>query len=379
MTDAKEMPVRLTQTLSSALRLPHSHRGSAGAKPIIALVVALTFAGAAVWGWKLMWKSAGEQRVSKEATPSPNASGQTSPAEQVPRVADQGKIDEVLQAAASRAQVSDWAGAEVILREAARTYPGVPRIHQTFAECLLQAGKRPDALEQYEKAIAAGEPDADLLTIAGTVASSVGKPQRAIELYRQATVKSPEKGEAFLLLGQVQMKHATLDEAKASLLQAGRLITDRGVIWGTLAEIGLRENKLQLAEQYIVKARQIEPNMLDWRLIEARLRNRLNQPEKSVAILGGLSETELLQRRTARLLSESMSMMGEKREAMELLCRASEANLSDAELAMDAAAASERAGDTVRAIKMAERATNATDEKVKSAANTLLTRLRNSK
>lgn len=371
--------MRLTQTLSSALGLPHSHRGSAGAKPIIALVVALTVAGAAVWGWKMMWKSAVEQRVSKEATPSPNASGQTSPAEQVPRVADQGKIDEVLQAAASRAQVSDWAGAEVILREAARTYPGVPRIHQTFAECLLQAGKRPDALEQYEKAIAAGEPDADLLTIAGTVASSVGKPQRAIELYRQATVKSPEKGEAFLLLGQVQMKHATLDEAKASLLQAGRLITDRGVIWGTLAEIGLRENKLQLAEQYIVKARQIEPNMLDWRLIEARLRNRLNQPEKSVAILGGLSETELLQRRTARLLSESMSMMGEKREAMELLCRASEANLSDAELAMDAAAASERAGDTVRAIKMAERATNATDEKVKSAANTLLTRLRNSK
>ncbi len=368
-----EMPVRLNVVPFSQQNRFGMHRSGSATRPLIAMVVVLLLFAGAVWGWRTLWTSAAAQRVSQDP---PVPTDVTAAPDAASRLADQGKIDEVLQAAAARGQVGDWAGAEIILREAARTYSGVQRVHQTLAECLLQAGKRADALEQYEKAITSGEADADLFTMAGTIASSVGKPQRAIELYKQASVKSPEKGEAFLLLGQVQIKHATLDEAKASLLQAGRLMTDRGVIWGTLAEIGLRENKLQLAEQYIAKARAIEPNMLDWRLIEARLHNRLNQPEKSVAVLGGLSESELLQKRTARLLAESLGMMRQQRQAMDLLCRASQANPADAELALDAAIACERANDSSRAIQMAQRAAETTDEKVKAAATSMLSRLR---
>lgn len=365
-----------------------TRRGTALPKPVIALGSIVLLVAGAVWAWKWLWNSAGEQRlevISAAASDSAAGSGSGAGAKNdgaAPAVRDEAKLEEVLKAAADRAQVSDWKTAEVILSAATQTYAGMRRVHQAYAECLLQSGKRPEALEQYEKAITstdAGEPSAELLTIAGTVANSAGKPQRAIDLYKQATLKYPEHGEAFVLLGQVQLKQSMLDEAKASLLQAGRLITDRGVIWGTLAEIALRENKLQLAEQYIDKARQIEPGMLDWRLIEARLRNRQNQPKKSVEILGGVSETELLQRRVAKLLSESLSMMGEKREAMALLERSSDANPTDGELALDAAASCERAGDTAAALRLAERAAQSADEKVKAAGTSLVMRLKGGK
>lgn len=370
----------MPQKLQCSISRPFTRSGSALPKPVIAVGILVLLAAGGVWAWNSLWKSAGAQRVEVVSTPDPALSQNVKSDSITPPVRDEAKLEEVLKAAADRAQVSDWKAAETILNAAAQSYAGTRRVHQSYAECLLQMGKRPEAYEQYEKAIAStdstAEPSAELLTIAGTVANSAGKPQRAIELYKQATIKHPQHGEAFVLLGQVQLKHATLDEAKASLLQAGRLITDRGVIWGTLAEIALRENKLQIAEQYVTKARQIEPSMLDWRLIEARLRNRQNLPKKSVEILGGLSESELLQRRTAKLLSESLSMLGEKREAMELLCRASEANPTDGELALDAAAACERGGDTGAALRMAERAARSADEKVKAAGAALVMRLK---
>lgn len=356
-------------------------RGGAIPKPVIAIGSLVLVAVGGVWVWNSMWKSAGVQRVAETPAPVVQADAKSNVA--ATPVRDEAKLEEVLKAAADRAQVSDWKAAETILGAAAQTYAGTRRVHQAYAECLLQAGKRAESFEQYEKAIAStdsvAEPSAELLTIAGTVANSAGKPQRAMELYTQATVKYPQHGEAFVLLGQVQLKQLMMDEAKASLLLAGRLITDRGVIWGTLAEIALRENKLQIAEQYIAKARQIEPGILDWRLIEARLRNRQNQPKRSVEILGGVSETELLQRRVAKLLSESLGMMGEKREAMELLVRASDANVADGELALDAAAACERGGDTSAALRMAERAAQSADEKVKAAGSALVTRLKGGK
>jgi Flp pilus assembly protein TadD len=98
-----------------------------------------------------------------------------------------------------------------------------------------------------------------------------------------------------------------------------------------------------------------------------------------VEILGVLSEAELLQRRVAKLLSESLGMMGEKGEAMDILVRASEANPTDGELALDAAAACERAGDSARAINMAERASQSGDDKIKAAGAALLTRFRSGK
>ncbi len=308
---------------------------------ILALATALTL-GLVV---RRMWIVAGEPEKGPVATGDPS---------KAPREGD--KLDAVITAAAEYGQRQEWGHAEVILKEAANQFPDVQRVRLAYAECLIKQQKLADAFAEFDKALALGDVDVKTRITIGTLANMLGKLDRAEEQYAAVMVKDATNPDAPLFMGQILMKQGRLDEAKGNLLIAGRLTPQRSVVWGTLAEISLRENKLEIAAQHLKKARELEPEIVEWKLIEARLLNRQQKPEKALEVLLGLDKTRMSSPAVARLMAESYGMLGKRMEAANVLKSASDVSPVDGELALEAALAMERGGDRDGARALAERA-----------------------
>lgn len=243
--------------------------------------------------------------------------------------------------------------AEAILREAADQYPTEPSILVSYAELLVSQNRAVEADAVYEKAIDAGANDAKTLFAAGTVANMAGRPARAVEHYTAAQAADPANPDIPLFLGQIQLKLDQTVAAKASLLRAARLDENRAVTWGTLAEIALREGSNNIALQHIAKARQLEPRVTLWRLIEARALKRTAKPEEALALLTALEEAERQQAPIARAIAECYGLLGKPAEAASAMELARQASPDDGALALDTALAFERAGDRKRAGELA--------------------------
>ncbi len=324
---------------------------------ILALATALTL-GLVV---RRMWIVAGEPEKGPVATGDPS---------KAPKEGD--KLDAVITAAAEYGQRQEWEKAEVILKEAANQYPDVQRVRLAYAECLIKQKKLAEAFAEFDRALALGEVDVTTRITIGTLANMLGKAERAEEQYAAVMVKDKTNPDAPLFLGQILMKQGRLDEAKGNLLIAGRITPQRSVVWGTLAEISLRENKLEIAAQHLKKARELEPEIVEWKLIEARLLNRQQKPEKALEVLLGLDKARMISPAVARLMAESYGMLGKRVESAAALVAASDAAPSDGELALEAALATERAGDKAAAKALAERAEKAGN----SGAKAILERLK---
>ena len=330
-----------------------------------AIVVVLAVATVAALGLvsRRLWIVAGEPEnaVVKADAVKPQAAGTT----------DEDRIDAVISAAAEYGQRQEWGNAEAILKEAANQFPDVQRVRLAYAECLIKQKKLSDAFSVFEKALVLGEVDSKTHITIGTLANMLGKLERAEEQYAAVLVKDKTNADAPLFLGQILMKQGKLDEAKGNLLIAGRLTPLRSVVWGTLAEISLRENKLEIAAQHLKKARELEPEIVEWKLMEARLLNRQQKPERALEVLLGLDSSKRTLPAAARLSAESYGMLGKKTEAAAVLAAASDASPADGELALEAALAMERSGDKIAAAGFAQRAEKAGNAAAKAVVERL--------
>lgn len=232
-------------------------------------------------------------------------------------------------------------------------YPAEPSILVSYAELLVSQKRPAEACPIYQRAIEAGANDAKTLFAAGTVANMAGQPAKAIEHYTAAQAADPSNADIPLFLGQIQLKLDQTEGAKASLLRAARLDDSRAVTWGTLAEIALREGSNNIALQHIAKARQLEPRVTIWRLVEARALKRTAKPEEALGLLTSLEETERQDPAVARAIAECYGLMNQPVEAAAALETARVAHADDGALTLDAAVAFERAGDRKRAGELA--------------------------
>ncbi len=238
------------------------------------------------------------------------------------RAADPAKVDQILESAALYLKKDETAKAEAILRSGVETYVEEPRLHIAFGDLLVTQRKFEDAYGQYQAAIASGAKDAAVEFTAGTIASKLGKTERALEHYAAAQTADPKNAEYPLYLGQVQNKLGKTDEAKISLLRAAKLDPGRAIAWGSLADIAVRENQTDIALQHIKKARELEPDSTVWRVIEARALNRQGQPKQALDLLIGLSDADKNQPAIAKLIAESLGLLGEKEKAAEWMKKA---------------------------------------------------------
>lgn len=280
-------------------------------------------------------------------------------------------VDQIITAAGQLQQQGEANKAEAILTEAVRNYPDQQRLRLTLADFYV-AQKRPaEAYAEKRLALELGPRDANIEFEAGTLASMLGKLSEAADHYDFAQQKDPTNPEIPLYLAQVQVKLNRIDAAKASLARAGRLTPERAVVWGTLAEISLRENNVPMALQHVAKARSLEPRSTGWRLIESRALRRDGRAEEALTLLLGLDAAEQRDLSVLRSMAECYGMLKRPNDAAAKFAAASDALPADPDLALEAALWAERTGDKSKAQEFARRAKDLGN----TQADTVLSRL----
>jgi predicted Zn-dependent protease len=314
-------------------------RGVGPARLLVAFIVMLCLF--MLGGVLLVWKAGPS---SAAAAP---GSGSSAPAHQA--------IAAVLESARALQTGSQWAKAETILRQAAMQFPEDQEIRIALAETLLAMKRPADAYDQYEKALAIGPRDAKLEFAAGQIASTAGLTDRAETHFAMAQTADPRNASYALMLGLTQRKQGGVEAAKASLLRAVNLDPESAYAWGALADISLAENNVNLCLQHIDRARKLQPESKEWRLIEARAMKRKGEPEKALMILTPLDRSQKREPQVVRLIAECFGMLNRHGDAAEAYGDASLAEPTSPELAYEAAAAYERAGNIAKALEFGKR------------------------
>lgn len=282
--------------------------------------------------------------------PGPQASQGGAPAPAADRWED------LARAAEDAMRAQDAARAEALLREAIERNSDEQSLYLALAQALMSRKEIAGAYEAYEKALAIGPREAESEFAAGTLASMLGRNDRAIEHYSAAQAIDRSNPQYPLFLGQAQLKENESDAAVASLMLAVTLDPELAIGWGTLAEIALRENKLNIAAQHIERARALQPRDPTWRMIEARLLLRQSEPDQAIAVLRGLDEAQRRDPAAMRLMAQCFGMLRLPEEAAAMYAEASERQPQDADLAFEAAIWAERAEDLSAAVRFGERA-----------------------
>ncbi len=277
---------------------------------------------------------------SAESKPSASPSGAAAVEPESPRrgPAVRAGLEEAMASARSYLNKGEAAKAEAIARALVERDAEDQDSRVMLAECLLALDRGADALEQYERAISIGPDGAELRFAAGTVASQIGKPERAVEHYRAARAMDPSNPKHPLYLAQVERALGRVEAAKESLVRAAALDPDQPIAWAALADMALQEGNLPMARQHIVRARALEPTNARWRVIEARVHRRENRPEEAVRLLLALGDAALADDAAAtQELALCYGLLGRPGDAAAAFMRMSARRTEDAGAALGAA------------------------------------------
>lgn len=305
---------------------------------VIVLVLAV---GAGVFLW---WPVAGPRDASGEPTGTGGA-----------RLRGE-NLDAVLTTAKGAIDRGEFERARVILEGALAERPDEQSLHLLHAEALAGLRLLEESYAAYERALACGPRTGDLEFAAGTLASSIGRLDRAEEHYMAAQASMRTDYRPSLFLAQTQLKLRKVEEAKANLLIAGRMEPRAAVVWGTLAQVALDENKPSLAQQHAARARELEPRVTLWRLLEARAYRRQGEPEQALLLLTALEPAEQRLRPVLTLIGECFALLGRPEESAARYAAASDAAPDDGPLALETALWFERTGERAKALRYAEHA-----------------------
>jgi tetratricopeptide (TPR) repeat protein len=262
--------------------------------------------------------------------------------------------------------------AEHVLAVALEKSPDDQGLLIMLGETLGMEGKNSESYRAYEQAIVIGPDSAGLRVTAGTVANASGLTQQALEHFWMAQQLDKSSAKYPLYLAQVQRKVGEIDEAKASLVRSLKLDPNLHKAWATLADIAFQENSLSLAQQHIEKARALDPEEVVYRLLEARITRRENQPERALQMLLTMGENVVLS--DASLIAEAALCYGllqRPQDAAELYAKAVELYPEDAALQYEAALWYDRAGIEDAALVYAERAARTGHEEARMLADRL--------
>jgi len=290
-------------------------------------------------------------------------------------------IEEVLRSSRSLLRNGRYGEAESVLASAVEAAPDDQDLRLAYAEALLGLRDFDRAHDQFLAAIAIGPDTPDVRFDAASVAHAAGLIDEAAEHYLQAQAMDPGDARYPLHLAQVQRKLGQTAEAKKNLLIAARLDESLDIAWGTLADIALEENKLSIARTHIQNAREIAPDSIAWRIVEARIERRGNNPERALGLLQGLSpEERARQPFVLREMALALGLLQRPADAANLYAEAAE--IAPAEIAGQhfrlAAEWYERAEMIDEAIVHASRAARAGDEDAGALLDRLETRVRES-
>lgn len=279
-------------------------------------------------------------------------------------VASAVQADALLGAAQDAVRAGAPERAVAILKQSIAEHPSDEELRLALAELLLRTGDAAGALEQYEAVLASGhDQPAELWHAAGSVARVAGRADRAVTLLAEAVQREPGSAAYAVALGQARLALGDVGGAKADLVRAGSLDASIALVWGSLAEIHLQENAPGLARDLARRARELEPDVAVWRVIEARALNRLGEPEAALAVLAALAPRERHTGGVLTTLGQSYGLLDRPADAAREYAEAWRADPARGDLAYEAALWFERAGETERAREMARTAVAGGEER----------------
>jgi predicted Zn-dependent protease len=271
-------------------------------------------------------------------------------------------LDEILNAVVALKRESQYEKADIVLAAAIKEYPEETSLFVEHGEVLVAMQRLEEAVAAFERAAVLSPSDHGVRMAAGTVSSMAGRLTQAKAHYEAAQNADKTDWRAPMFLAQVQLKIGgaeMTEQAKKNLLLSGRLNPESATVWGTLADVALRENKVGIALQHIERARGLEPDRALWRLIEARILKRDGQVERALLLLTPLDEADQREPGVMQTMAECYGLLKRPMDAAMLYASASDANPGQAEWAMQAALWLERAERHDAALRYAQRAMRA--------------------
>lgn len=265
-------------------------------------------------------------------------------------------VQTALRDAARAVEQGDNERAATILGRASAARPRDQELHLKLGESLIALSRFDEAYEQYRAAIEIGPAPAGLQMDAGTLANQAGRPSEALAHYLLAEKAIPGDARAPLYAAMVQIKLSDDSAATASLLRAIKNDPTIPEAWGTLAELSLRNDRLDAAAEQAGRARELEPRAIRWRLVEARAFKRANKPEAAAARLLALDAEQRADAGVLTTLCEALAMLGRSAQGADECELAARNKPNDAQVQLVAAAWLERAGRTDAARARAKRA-----------------------
>lgn len=262
----------------------------------------------------------------------------------------------VLKAARTYIGEQELGKAEAVLRRALEDRSDDALMRELLGDVLLQGDDEPAAMAQYAAVADRTNASAEALFKAGSLAAGMGEFERAVAYLGRATKAEPGNVEAAVQLANALLELNRVPEAKVELTRAVVLDEGAGMAWGMLAEIAVRENKLEMATQHIAKARTFEPGSIPWRVLEARVMRRMGEPEKSVMLLDGLRGETRFEPSVVAEMAASLGMLDRADDAMTIYRVAVRERPADGELRYEAAVWAERVGEIEEARELAQSA-----------------------
>ncbi|MFW5653073.1 MAG: tetratricopeptide repeat protein, partial [Planctomycetota bacterium] len=208
--------------------------------------------------------------------------------------------------------------AEVIIKALIERDPDDLEVLDRMTEVLLSEERHEEALRVLERIVELDPENAPARFRAGLVANMENEVERSIEHFRQASLIDRGNPQYPLYLAQMYIKQHELGEAKTRLLQAIALDPMLDKAWGTLTQIALMENNPEMAQQYVDRARQLKPGFLLWKIEEAKIKRRLNEPQTALELLQALPLSERQHPLVVEQVALCWAMMNEPEKAAEV-------------------------------------------------------------
>lgn len=232
--------------------------------------------------------------------------------------ADLEEIQASLDAVATYISTDRLGEAGEIMDALVAKYPNQPEVlHQQVEVDLLRHNIR-EAYEAAKKLTVLTPKDAEAHFNAGIIADDLDELDAAISHFRAASGVDTSNPKHPLYTAQIFIKKHDYRNAQIYLLQAVHLDESQHIAWGTLAEVELLQNQVELAAQHIAEARRLGPEVFKWRLVEARILRRQNKPEDALLKLNALDASLRLHKETVKEASLCWSLLGEPMKAAEL-------------------------------------------------------------
>lgn len=152
------------------------------------------------------------------------------------------------------------------LRRALELSPSVFNLYKNLAQALMIKGNYEEALDYYKQGLtlAAGKDGEKEFHLGiGNALDKIGKPQEAIEQYKQALAIDPEYEAAYNQLGKVLVQRGNLDEALLNFSYAVQVNTSYAEAHNNMANVYVQQGRDLDAIDHYGKALRINPDYAD--------------------------------------------------------------------------------------------------------------------